>query len=172
MILKEVQNRVMKKAEDLDKIAASNISELITIEEADKIVSVWGLFLEHAGFVTYLFPGGIPESILPYPKFLIVGAINKMIKHYHEQGLNEMVKLHEEVYCALLEVESDQEAASEISKNFGEKKWLEQHLLGLKELQKDRMEGGFIVNGELWKLSSSRIDEIKESMENGTGTIV
>jgi len=157
--------KITKRAEDLDKISASNISELITIEEADKIVSVWGLFLEHAGFVTYLFSGGIPESILPYPKFLIVGAIRKMEEYYYKQGLHEMVRIHENILGVLLNVTDDKEAVAEISKNFGDKKWLEQYLPGLKELQINRMEGGFLVNGKLWKLSKSRIEEIKNSLE-------
>ncbi len=35
-----MSNKITKRVEDFDKISVSNISELLTIEEADKIVSV------------------------------------------------------------------------------------------------------------------------------------
>jgi len=160
-----MSNKIIKSAEDLDKISASNISELITIEEADKIVSVWGLFLEHAGFMSYLFSGDIPESVLPYPKYLLVGAINKMAKYYHQQGHDKMVENLESTLIGLVSYANDKEAIKQASENFNNKEWLEHFVPGLNELQRDRMENGFVVDGKLWKLSKSRIEEIENSLE-------
>ena len=157
-----MNNKLIKRAGELDKIAASNISEKITLEEADKIVTIWGLFLEHAGFMSFLFCNDIPESVLPYPKYLLVGAINKMQKYYHQQGHHKMVENLENTLIGLVGYTNDQEAIKEVAKDFNDKKWLKEFLPGLKELQKDRMENGFVVNGKLWKLSKSRLKELEK----------
>ena len=146
-----MSEKLSKRAEELDKIASSDISEQITLEEAEKIVSVWGIFLEHTGFMSCLFGNDIPESVLPYPKHILVGAINKMAKFYHGQGFYDQVKNLEATLMMLICYTNDYEAIEEAVKTFGNKDWKTAMLPALKESQTNQMKSGFVVNGQLWK---------------------
>lgn len=63
----------------------------MTIEEARKILGVWGEYLEsvHARLMTIFILGSIPESLLPYTKAELQEAINTLAKLHFEMGDKE-----------------------------------------------------------------------------------
>lgn len=86
----------------------------MTTDEADKIVKIWGKYLEHVfGRLNMLFssPGGqIPESLLPYPKKTLEIALNTMDKHYHDTRNKRGMELMRETMI-LLEFYGDDDKA-------------------------------------------------------------
>jgi hypothetical protein len=150
---------------DIDQMIRSNISELITLEEADKIVRVLGLFLEHAGFVYFLFLMKVPESILPYPKYLLVGALVKMLHYHHKNGDYEARDNLEKILTTLTTFIDDKEAIQRIAEKFNNTEFNDAYFsTQLPQLQISRMEDGYLIDGELWQFSNSRIEEIKNSL--------
>lgn len=150
---------------DLDQIIESNISELITLEEADKIVRVLGLFLEYTGGFFYLFLVGVPESILPYPKYLLVGALVKMLNYHHKNGNYEARdNLEKILFVFLNRYIDDKEAIQRNAEKFNNTELHNSYFSQLPKLQISRMEDGYLIDGELWQFSSSRIEEIKNSL--------
>jgi len=152
------------RANYIDRIVESNISELITLEEADKIVRVLGLFLEHAGFITYLFVINVPESTLPYPKYLLVGALVKMLHYHHKNGDYEARDNLEKILIMLTQFIDDDQALQKAAVNFNNTKFRESWVPGLAKLRNDKMEDGYIIDGKRWQFSNSRIEEIKNSL--------
>jgi hypothetical protein len=124
------------------------------------IVYVWGGYLEHTGAFRYLFGINIPESLLPYPIEILQGAFNKMEAHYFKHGHHDRVKLLEGTEAMLMQYTDDEEAIQETVTQFGNKKWQEAFIPGLKIYQKTQADAGFLVDKKLWKLSSSRIEEL------------
>jgi len=156
-----MQDNIIKQTEDIDKISASNISELLTLEEASKIVSIWGKFLEHIEIISILFGLNIPESILPYPKYLLVGAINKMASHYHNQGNQELVNALETTLWALTSYISDDEAIRGFIQKFSNEDFFGKIIPELKKMQEDRVFRGYVVDNDLYRISQERMEEIK-----------
>lgn len=151
-----------KRAEELDKMRSKHISEKLTLEEAQNIVHVWGVYLEHSGGLRFLFGISIPESLLPYPRDILQGALNKMEAFYYEQGEHDKVKLLEGTEMMLMEYAEDGEAIKESLSHFSDKKWQDAMTKGLQDYQKTQADKGFLVNKKLWKLSKSRIEELEK----------
>lgn len=160
-----MSDKLSKRAEKLDKFASTGISKRMTIEEAEKIVSVWGRFLEYSGFMLCLFGNDIPESVLPYPKHILVGAINKMAEFYHKQGSHKQVESLEATLMMLVSYTNDFDAVEEAIKTFSDKKWRDTMLPALKKSQESQMEEGFVVDGQIWKFDKSRRESIEESLK-------
>lgn len=157
-----MSDKLMKRAVRLDDMRSKGIAEKLTLEEADSIVYVWGVHLEHTGAYRYLFGVSIPESLLPYPIEILQGAINKMEAYYYKQGHHDRVKALEGTEAMLMQYADDQEAIEEAHAQFGNKKWQEAFIPGLKSYQKTQAENGFLVDKKLWKLSKARIAELLE----------
>lgn len=151
-----------KRAEELDKMRSKHISEKLTFEEAQNIVHVWGVYLEHSGGLRFLFGINIPESLLPYPRDILQGALNKMEAYYYGQGKHDRVKLLEETEMILMQYAEDEEAIKESTSNFSNKKWQEAIIKSLQDYQKTQAQDGFLVDKKLWKLSKSRIEELEK----------
>lgn len=147
---------IEEKAKELDEIALTDISDRMTIEEAHKITVIWGTFLEYTNSLMSLFLMDIPESILPFPKHILVGAINKMIDYYHEIGDNDAVKSLESTRILLMQYSSDEDAITKASQTFNNEEWKRVILPKLKDKQADRIQWGFLVDGEKWILDESR----------------
>lgn len=156
-----MQDNIIKRGEDIDKISASNISELLTLEEASKIVSTLGTFLEHIEIISILFGLNMPESILPYPKYLLVGAINKMVSHYHNQDNQKLVNALEETLCALISYTSDDEAIRRFIQKSSNEDFFGKIIPELKKMQEDRVFRGYVVDNNLYKMSQERMEEIR-----------
>ncbi len=151
-----------KRAEELDQMRSKHISEKLTLVEAQNIVHVWGVYLEHSGSLRFLFGINIPKSLLPYPVDILQGALNKMEAHYYSQGQHDRVKLLEETEMILMQYAGDEEAIKESVAKFGNKSWQEAFLKGLKDYQLSQAENGYLVDKKLWKLSKSRIEELNK----------
>jgi hypothetical protein len=149
-----------KRAEELDQMRSKRIAEKLTLEEAENIMHVWSIHLEHTGGLRTLFKINIPKSLLPYPIDILQGALNKMEAHYYEQGLHDRVKLLERTEAMLMQYENDDEAINNAVKMFGNKKWRDAFLKGLRDYQLNQAESGYLVNKKLWKLSKYRIEEL------------
>lgn len=161
-----MSEKLSERAEELDKMASTDISERMTLEEAEKIVSVWGVFLEHTGFLLGLFGTDIPESVLPYPKHILVGAINKMARFYHQNGQHQQVEALEMTLMELVSYANDQDAIEEAVKTFSNQNWRDAMLPALKKSQENQMEAGFVIDKQLWSFSRSRRDSIEDSLES------
>jgi hypothetical protein len=153
---------LMKRAEELDQMRSKGIADKITLEEAQNIVSVWGVYLERSSNLNFLFGSNIPESLLPYPVDILQGALNKMEAFYYEQGLQDRVKLLEGTEMMLIQYTNDEEAIKEAVSNFTNKKWQDAMLSGLQNFQKTQAENGYLVDKKLWKLSKSRMEELEK----------
>lgn len=151
---------LMKRAEKLDNLRSKGIADKLTHEEADNIVAVWGSYLEHSGGLRFLFGASIPESLLPYPIAILQGALNKMEAYYFKHGHHDRVKLLEETEAMLMQYTSDEDAIDEAHVHFGNEKWKEAFIPGLKNYQKTQAHNGFLVDNKLWELSSERIEEL------------
>lgn len=149
-----------ERAKELDNMRSRRIAEKLTLEEAQHIVSVWGIYLEHSGATRYIFGINIPRSMLPYPIEILQGALNKMESHYYSQGLYERVKLLEETEIILMQYAKDIDAIKELELNFTNKEWQESIIEGLKNLQEIQADNGFLIDRVLWKFKKERIKEL------------
>ena len=149
-----------KRAEKLDDLRSKNISEKLTLEEAQKIVNVWGAHLEHMGGVRMLFGINIPELLLPYPIIILQGALNKMEAYCYEQGLHDRVNLLEETETMLMQYANDEEAIKETVERLGDKDLRKALIDGLEDYQMSQMEAGYLVDKKPWRLSKARIEEL------------
>jgi hypothetical protein len=150
----------MKRAERLDDMHAKGITEELTLGEAENIVTIWSIFIEHTEGFRYIFLSDIPESVLPFPIEIIKGALNKMEAYYYEQGDHERVKLLELIEGDLILYTYDKEAMNGAISKFNKKIWQDAFIPSLKNNQLHRMERGYLLGGKLWKLSKSRIAEL------------
>ncbi|OGH23456.1 MAG: hypothetical protein A2629_00215 [Candidatus Levybacteria bacterium RIFCSPHIGHO2_01_FULL_41_15] len=153
---------LMKRAEKLDSLRLKGIAEKLTLEEAQNIVNIWGIFLEHSGGVRMLFATDIPQSILPFPIEILQGALNKMEAYYYELGMQDRVKLLESTEAMLMQYEEDDEAMKATAKRYADKKFRDVFITGLKDYQMSQLQKGYLVDKKLWKLSESRIKELLE----------
>lgn len=101
---------MIARAKRLDDLRMKRVAEKLTLDEADRIVHIFGAYLEHSGAVRYLFGGSIPGSLLPYPIGIIQGALNKMEEYYHKRGMHDRVRLLEAAESALPQYAEDREA--------------------------------------------------------------
>jgi hypothetical protein len=110
----------------------------MTFDEANKIVHIWGTYLEYCqGRLHSIFFSHIPESFLPFPKDTIEEALNIVAKHYHNMGNRDQVKLLQRSMGCLLFYEDDEEALLQAAKCFNDPKFREVVLLTLKKFHKD-----------------------------------
>lgn len=66
----------------------------MTLKEANKIVHIWGKYIEYCqDRLQALFVGSIPESLLPYSTETLEEALNIVGKHYHDIGDYEASEL-------------------------------------------------------------------------------
>lgn len=158
-------NQLSKRAEELDDIIASGISDKISLEDAVKIMNIWGRFMEYTGFLIILFGVNIPESILPFRKNVLVGALNKMIKHYNDYGDIKKAKAVEETLVSLVQYTNDEEAMSIAARNYNNPKWREVFISSIKEHQNDMIENGYLVDGKIFKLGKMFISNLVEPIK-------
>lgn len=110
----------------------------MTIEEADKIRIVWGKFLEHMfGKINLTFGGKIPESLLPYPKDVLMEALEIIHRHSYDIGDKRMMGLMEETSALLNTFINDEEAFISAGEKFNNPKWRESFVPALKNFQKE-----------------------------------
>jgi|GEM_PF-924168 len=83
----------------------------MTFEDAEKVVGVYGKFLEYAfGRFNLLFFGRIPESFLPYSKRHLMEALNMVAEDYDKRGDKNRLQLIREVSANLIGFIDDEKA--------------------------------------------------------------
>lgn len=154
----ESKSQFLDRAGELDA-EASIIEMRLTLEEADNILTVWGLFLEHAEGLRFLFIQG-PESCLPFPKSLIAAACLKMARHYQDLGRSDLVNMVENVHIGLLNFVSDDDSLETFFEFYSDTDQRKRLAEELKEFQLNRMRRGYVVQRKLWTIDPSRLADL------------
>lgn len=109
----------------------------MTFEEAEKIIGVYGKFLEYAfGRFNLLFFGRIPESLLPYSKDYLLKALNMVAKDYQSKGDQKHLKNIREVSANLMGFIDDEKAFLWINECFLHEERKNLILESIKEFQR------------------------------------
>ncbi len=110
----------------------------MTLDEANKIVRIWGAYLEYChGRLQALFIASIPESLLPYPPDILEEALNIIAKHYHDVGDYDKSKLIQKSFDGLLLYSKDEEAIQSAAKVFNMPDVKETIISNMKQFQKN-----------------------------------
>lgn len=86
----------------------------MTIEEAKKIFVGWQEFVEIDDKLSKVFWSHIPESLLPYKKYLIEEALNIIAEDYFSAGDNEASRNVQGSMLNLMRYKNDEEAIQDI----------------------------------------------------------
>jgi hypothetical protein len=110
----------------------------MTLDEASKIVKIWGIYLEYVGGkLVSLFGAYIPESFLPFPKKTLEEALNIVAEHHHNMGNQDTVKGLQSTIASLLFYTDDEEAILKSAELFNNPSWRKATLPVFKKFQKD-----------------------------------
>lgn len=113
----------------------------MTFEEANQIMNFWGDFLaESFGKLNMLFAPDIPESFLPYPKDVLLEALNIMGKYYFDKSDKRKENLLRETAALLPLFCNDEQAITKAAKKFNNSKWKRSFLPGFKNMQNEWLE--------------------------------
>lgn len=110
--------------------------KIMTIEEADKIITNWGRYMElmsHSNMSLFLVH--IPESILPYSKESIAEASDMMIDYYTNSNNEEAANIVETCKANLLFYKDDEESIDNFIRMWGDTNSRARLLKALKESQ-------------------------------------
>lgn len=112
---------------------------VMTFNDADKIVSIWGKYLEFVfGRLHCIFGRHIPESLLPFTKDTLYEAINIMAEYYKSIGNTRGVELMNETSMIIHGMYVDDEKAlQETSEWINDPKRKELMIGLMKKWQKD-----------------------------------
>jgi len=116
----------------------------MTFNEADKMVRIYGRYLEYCSHILMIFGSHLPESFLPFPKDTLEEALNIVAEHYHKAGDQHGVKLIQEVAACLPWYGDDEESLLEVAKKINDPKCRKEFLLPV--LKKERI-GPLLSNG-------------------------
>ncbi len=110
----------------------------MTVQEADKIRKIWGIYLEYCfGRFNMLFQGNIPESLLPFPKPVLEEALNILDRHYFEQKDKHAMNLMRETSMLLELYHDDISMLDKAGKNFNNPELRKKIADSIKEWQLD-----------------------------------
>ena len=110
----------------------------MTFDDADKIVAIWGEYLEFVhGRLTCIFFSHIPESLLPFTKDTLYEAMNIMAEYYKNTGNHRGVELMNETAMIIHgNYVDDEKALLETAERINDPKWRELMIGGMKKWQK------------------------------------
>lgn len=155
------KDTISQRAEELDTIIASGISDLFTLEEADSITRIYGSFIERTSFLTMVFLNDIPESFLPYPKRILVGALERSRRYFMSIGNKDHASVISSVMIGLVGYNNnDDEAFEKAAKNFSDPNWRKIFLKSISKSRLNEATKGFALDEKLFKLSTERMDEL------------
>ncbi len=111
----------------------------MTLDDADKIVHIWGRWLEFAyGKLHLIFLHGIPESFLPFPKDTLYKALDIMASNYSKTGDKHSIELMNNSAVTIHHDFVDNEAALiNAAKDFNNPEWRRVFIPNFKEWQKE-----------------------------------
>lgn len=114
----------------------------MTTQEADKVVKIWGKYLEHVyGRLNTLFFNAddfdyrIPESLLPYSKEVLEEALGLMDRYYSETNNIKGSVLMRETAFILDRFGDDDKALQDAARVFSNSQKREERISHLKEWQ-------------------------------------
>lgn len=108
------------------------------LEEADKIVTIWGRYIEYVGDrLSMVFGSKIPESLLPYSKEILLSAMRIMVQYYAKQGNEKIVRAIKETASSLNDYIDDEEALLIAANNLNNSEWRRYMIPAIKQYQKD-----------------------------------
>jgi len=108
----------------------------MTLEEASKIVVMWGKYVEYIyAKLMVVFGAHIPESLLPFPKNTLSEALSIVAEHHRSIGNHDGVKTIEAVTAFLIAYVDDEAALLQAAKNFSDPEWRRAFIPSLKKLQ-------------------------------------
>lgn len=109
----------------------------MTFDKADKIIKIWGRYLEYCSKLNLVFGAHIPESFLPLPKEMIEEAGNLVAEYYHNVGDQDKVKLIQGSLGSLMMYKDDEEALLQAAKLFNDPGWRKAMLPTFKKFKKN-----------------------------------
>ncbi len=122
----------------------------MTLNEAVKIIQVWGKYLEYSSAkLMLIFASNIPESFLPFPRKTLEEALNIAAEHYRKMGNDKVVKAMQNSIGFLEAYRDDEEAILQAAKLFNDPKWREAMLPAFKKFHKDWIEAQGILNSDI-----------------------
>lgn len=108
----------------------------MTFEDADKIVDIWIIYIEHMSEkITLIFSPNIPESFLPFPKEILEEAINI----HFDLGNHKLVRMLQDTIGALIEYKDDKDSLLKAAKSWNNENWSKAMLPIFKEAQNEWM---------------------------------
>lgn len=104
----------------------------MTLEDADKIVNIWGIYLEYIhGKLSIVFGPQIPESFLPFSSEILEEAINIVAEHYHNIGDKEAMATLQSGIGLLTWYIDDKDSIAQSAELFAKPEWREAISLAL-----------------------------------------
>ena len=96
----------------------------MTLERANKIIEVWGVYLENfQGKLMYVFGGHIPKSFLPVLPEDLEEAINIIAEHHFNLNNREAEKSLKDSIGWLSAYGDDEESIIQTEKLFNDPEW-------------------------------------------------
>jgi len=110
----------------------------MTLDEANKIIHIWGCYLEYCQErLQALFIASIPESLLPYPPEILQDAINIVAKYYHDIRDFEKYELLQKSFGRLCLYVKDENALQNAARKFNEPEVREAIISSMEKVQKN-----------------------------------
>ena len=110
----------------------------MTIEEVDKILPIWGKYLEYThGRLVLIFSNHIPESFLPFSKDVLRDTFDTAKEQYCKSGNKRGVELMQESTSSLMWYEDDGNALSLAAEELSDSKRRSFRISILKDGQKN-----------------------------------
>ena len=98
----------------------------MTLEEANKIAYIWGIYQEYAhGKLSIIFGPHIPESFLPFSLSTLEEALNIVAQHYYEIGDREAVAVLQSGISLLTWYVNDKDSIVRFAELFAKPEWRE-----------------------------------------------
>lgn len=110
----------------------------MTLDEIDKILPIWGKFLEYThGRLVLIFSTHIPESLLPFPKELLYEVFKLAEEQFQKMGDKRAAELMKESPGWLMWYVDDEDALLRAGKDFNDPKRRKLMITMLKDGQKN-----------------------------------
>ena len=157
----EEHNEYLDGAVELDNLG-KKYADRLTLVEAFNISAVYGRHLEYCGSFRVLFAGSVlPQSLLPFPRDIIAGAITKLIKHYEDENQFEHLQALREGFVALLAYCDDVSAFQYMAKHLSETDLYKSFVEVLRTKQLSELTNGYLLEDNTrWSLQQERLVEI------------
>lgn len=117
----------------------------LTLKQADQIRADFSKFMEltHSRLM-FIFPGKIPESLLPYPKSVIYKALEICLDCFEKEGNQKAVETVKSAAVFLLFYDKDEISIKNAREYFNRRSFLKSFLPSLKAQQTEQFK--YLIN--------------------------